>query len=169
MTERLHFHLSLSCIGEGNGNPLQCSCLENPRDKGAWWAAVSGVAQSPTRLKQLSRELRSSGSSSSSSRESNLRPLVAQRKYCVPERARLPCIRRARKTTPFFIHWLFGGCTLNLRTYHGHEDWALHRPNTTGVIRDFIMPLSLLQHLVFLALEKSTIILRFLALSCYRS
>ena len=51
-TKRLHF--SLSCIGEGNGNPLQCSCLENPRDGGAWWAAVSGVAQSQTRLKQLS-------------------------------------------------------------------------------------------------------------------
>ena len=49
-TER-HFHFSLSCIGEGNGNPLQCSCLENPRDRGAWWAAVYGVAQSRTRLK----------------------------------------------------------------------------------------------------------------------
>ena len=47
-TERLHFHFSLSCIGEGNGNPLQCSCLENPRDGGAWWAAFSGVAQSDT-------------------------------------------------------------------------------------------------------------------------
>ena len=54
MTERLHFHFSLSCIGEGNGNPLQCSCLENPRDGGAWWAAVCGVAQSRTRLKRLS-------------------------------------------------------------------------------------------------------------------
>ena len=53
-TERLHFHFSLSCIGEGNGNLLQCSCLENPRDGGAWWAAVSGVAQSRTRLKRLS-------------------------------------------------------------------------------------------------------------------
>ena len=53
-TEQLHFDFSLSCIGEGNGNPLQCSCLENPRDGGAWWAAVSGVAQSWTRLKQLS-------------------------------------------------------------------------------------------------------------------
>ena len=60
-TERLHFHSSLSCIGEGNGNPLQCSCLENPRDGGAWWAAISGIAQSRTRLKRLS--------SSSSSRE----------------------------------------------------------------------------------------------------
>jgi len=48
MTERLHFHFSLSCIGEGNGNPLQCSCLENPRDGGAWWAAIYGVAQGQT-------------------------------------------------------------------------------------------------------------------------
>ena len=62
-TERLHFHFSLSCVGEGNGNPLQYSCLENPRDRGGWWAAVYGVAQSRTRLKQLS----SSSSSSSSS------------------------------------------------------------------------------------------------------
>ena len=52
--ERLPFHFSLSCIGEGNGNPLQCSCLENPRDGEAWWAAVYGVAQSWTRLKRLS-------------------------------------------------------------------------------------------------------------------
>ena len=49
-TERLHFHFSLSCIGEGDGNPLQCSCLENPRDGGAWWAAVYGAAQSQTQL-----------------------------------------------------------------------------------------------------------------------
>ena len=60
-TEQLHFHFSLSCIGEGNGNPLQCSCLENPKDGGAWWAAIYGVTQSRTRLKQLS--------SSSSSRQ----------------------------------------------------------------------------------------------------
>ena len=63
-TERLHFHFSLSCTGEGNGNPLQCSCLENPRGWVAWWAAVYGVAQSWTRLKQLS---------SSSSRSMKLR------------------------------------------------------------------------------------------------
>ena len=54
MTEQLHFHFSLSCIGEGNGNPLQCPCLENPRDGRAWWAAVYGVAQSRTQLRQLS-------------------------------------------------------------------------------------------------------------------
>ena len=64
-TERLHFHFSLSCIGEGNGNPLQYSCLENSRDGGAWWAAIYGVAQSRTRLKQLS--------SSNSSRAGKLR------------------------------------------------------------------------------------------------
>ena len=58
-TEQLHFHFSLSCTGEGNGNPLQCSCLENPRDGGASWAAFCGVAQSQTRLKQLSSSSRS--------------------------------------------------------------------------------------------------------------
>ena len=67
MTEQLHFHFSLSCIGEGNGNPPQCSCLENPRDGGAWWAAVYGVAQSWTRLKRLS-------SSSSSIKMGNIIP-----------------------------------------------------------------------------------------------
>ena len=75
-TERLPFHFSLSCIAEGNGNPLQCSCLENPRDGGAWWAAVCGVAQSRTRLKQLS--------SSSSSREFGklvLRNIFAGQEY----------------------------------------------------------------------------------------
>ena len=54
MTERLHFNFSLSCTGEGNGNPLQYSCLENPRNGGAWWAAVYGVTQSRTLLKRLS-------------------------------------------------------------------------------------------------------------------
>ena len=63
MTERLDFNFSLSGFGEGNGSPLQCSCLENPRDGGAWWAAVYGVTQNRTRLKRLS----SSSSSSSSS------------------------------------------------------------------------------------------------------
>ena len=61
-TERLHFHFSVSCTGEGNGNPLQGSCLENPRDGGAWWAAIYGVAQRQTRLKRIS--ISSSSSSS---------------------------------------------------------------------------------------------------------
>ena len=63
MTERLHFHFPLSCIGEGNGNPLQRSCLENPRDSRAWWAVVCGVAQSQTRLKWLSSRLFNDGHS----------------------------------------------------------------------------------------------------------
>ena len=66
-TEQLPFHFALSCIGEGNGNPLQCSCLENPRDGGAWWAAVYGVAQSWTQLKRLS------SSSSSEEKVSSIR------------------------------------------------------------------------------------------------
>ena len=69
-TERLHFHFSLSYTGEGNGNPLQCSCLENPRDGRAWWAAIYGVAQSRTRLKRLS------SSSSSVTEELNLYLLI---------------------------------------------------------------------------------------------
>ena len=75
MTERLHFHFSLSCIGEGNGNPLQCSRLENPRDRGAWWEAVYGVAQSWTWLKRLS------SSSSSSSRAMTERPVLCKERF----------------------------------------------------------------------------------------
>ena len=71
-TERLHFHFSLSCIGEGNGNPLQCSSLENPRDGRAWWAAVYGVAQSRTQLTRFS-------SSSSNALKTKL-PNVFQRR-----------------------------------------------------------------------------------------
>ena len=75
-TEQLHFPFSLSCIGEGNGNPLQCSCLENPRDSGACWAAIYGVAQSQTRLKQLS--------SSSSSTCTSYRRCSRRIALCVP-------------------------------------------------------------------------------------
>ena len=78
MTEWLHFPFSLSCIEEGNGNPLQCSCLENPRNGGSCWAAIYGVAQSWTRLKQLS--------SSSSNRYPKLRHLVL---FCIREDAKI--------------------------------------------------------------------------------
>ena len=76
MTERLHFHFSLSCIGEGNGSPLQCPCLENPRDKGAWWAAIYGVTQSRTRLMGLSRWLRGKESAASAGDLSSIHPWV---------------------------------------------------------------------------------------------
>ena len=75
-TERLRFHFSLSCTGEGNGNPLQCSCLENPGDGGAWWAAIYGVAQSWTRLIQLS----------SSSSRMGLITVLSSWSYCKDQR-----------------------------------------------------------------------------------
>ena len=81
MTEQLHLHSSLSCIGEGNGSPLQCSCLEDPRDRGAWWAAVYGVTQSQTRLKRLSS---SSSSRSHSHFPINYWPKVWR--FCYPAR-----------------------------------------------------------------------------------
>ena len=77
MTERLHFIFSLSCIGEGNGNPLQCSGLENLRDSGAWWAAVYGVAQSRTQLKRLSSSSNISVLQKDSLRKRTLGPLPA--------------------------------------------------------------------------------------------
>ena len=75
MTEQLHFHFSLSCTGEGNGNPLQCSCLENPRDGGAWWAAICRIAQSRTRLTGLS--------SSSSFTETHLCEFMLMHAYLI--------------------------------------------------------------------------------------
>ena len=79
-TERLHFHFSLSHIGEGNGSPLQCSCLENPKDGGAWWPAIYGVAQSRTRLKQLSSSSSSSVGSSPKHLETAVGSWVGSRK-----------------------------------------------------------------------------------------
>ena len=89
-SEQLHFHFSFSCIGEGNGNPLQCSCLENPRDGGAWWAAIYGVLQSRTRLKRLS-----SSSSSMPKYETRMAPLLWK---CNPA-------ERTRLKTIFYILW----------------------------------------------------------------
>ena len=73
-TEQIHFHFSLSYIGQGNGNPLQCSCLENLRDRGAWWAAICGVAQSQTRLMRLS--------SSRSIEKVNIKTIIANEYFC---------------------------------------------------------------------------------------
>ena len=88
-TEQLHFHFSLSCIGEGYGNPLQFSCLENPRDGGAWWAAFYGVAQSRTQLKRLS---------SSSSKETkylsskNSKMLMRETEEAINRWTEIPCL-----------------------------------------------------------------------------
>ena len=99
-TEQLHFHFSLSCIGEGNGNPLQCSCLENPGDGGAWWAAIYGVTQSRTRLKWLS----SSSSSVNKVGSFSFAPawLSADHMGCWPKQVMLACI------TPYFSRYING-------------------------------------------------------------
>ena len=97
MTERLHFHFSLSCIGEGNGNPLQCSCLENPGDGGAWWAAIYGVAQSRTQLKRLS-----SSSSSSNDPDDKESACNAGDPGLIPGLGRFPW-RKEWLATPVFL------------------------------------------------------------------
>ena len=110
MTERLHFHFSLACIGEGNGNPLQGSCLENPRDGGAWWAAVYGVAQSRTRLKRLS--------SSSSIPETNTTFLIS----CTP----------IKKTKYLLSHPCHRHCELD-KAYTVTSVWWMKRPELLAV------------------------------------
>ena len=105
-TEQLHFHFSLSCIGEGNGNPLQCSSLENPRDGRAWWAAVRGVAQSRTRLKWLS--------CSSSSKE--VRSYMMQCPHPLPKKKRrkklnqkIMCLWSVQGEREDILGWLVTG------------------------------------------------------------
>ena len=128
MTERLHFHFSLSCIGEGNGNPLQCSCLENPRDGGAWWAAVNGVAQSRTWLKQLS--------SSSSSLEF-LVSLVAQMVKNLPtmQKTWVWSLHQGRSPGEGNDNSLQNSCLENPldrgASWATHSPWGCKEPNTT--------------------------------------
>ena len=107
---RLHFHFSLSCIGEGNGNPLQCSCLENPRDGGAWWASIYGVAQSRTRLKRLS--------SSSSGKESTSQCRRHKRFRFNPWVRKIPWSRKWQPT-PVFLPGKFHGQRSLWATVHG--------------------------------------------------
>ena len=111
-TERLHFHFSLSHIGEGNGNPLQCSCLENPRDGGAWWASVYGVTQSRTQLKRPS-------SSSSSGKESACQ---CRRLRFNPWVRKIPW-RRERLPTSVFLP----GESHGQRSFVGYSPWGLKR------------------------------------------
>ena len=122
-TEQLHFHFSLSCVGEGNGNPFQCSCLENPRDGGAWWAAVYGVAQSRTRLTRLSN---SSSSMSFQSAGGNARRarLWEARSASLPWEDTMrtrpgPCRGRPHTSYPGHTAWL---CSLtSQRTKKGQQ------------------------------------------------
>ena len=128
-TEQLHFHFSLSCIGEGNGNPLQCSCLENPRDGGAWWAAVYRVAQSRTRLKRLS------SSSSSSSKAGSFPKLFPKRqkggelleKKKIKGISQLSLVSRSKKSDNFacchylFFSWLSNSLWTNINIVGGEK------------------------------------------------
>ena len=140
MTEGLHF-FSLLCIGEGNGNPLQCSCLENCRDGGAWWAAVYGVAQSRTWLKRLS----SSSSSSSDSMPHHFSSVQfshsvlynSLRRYGLPS---FPVHHWLLELTQTHVHWVGDAIqlshplsspfpTFNFSQYQGLFQWvnSLHQ------------------------------------------
>ena len=117
-TERLHFHFSLSCIGEGNGNPLQCSCLENPRDGGAWWTAVYGVTQSRTGLQRLS---------SSSSRGfpggtvvKNLPANAGDQETWVQSLSQEDTLEYEMEPTPVFLPGKFHG----QRSLEGYSPWG---------------------------------------------
>ena len=119
-TERLHFHFSLSCVGEGSGNPLQCSCLKNPRNGEAWRAAVYGVAQSRTRLKQLSSS--SSSSSSSVLEHFLILPQHPQSLPAVQDQfeviAEWPCSQfAAARSLVSFYGVLMSGSSTSLRTH----------------------------------------------------
>ena len=115
-TERLHFHFSVSCIGEGNGNPLQCSCLENPRDGRAWWAAVSGVTQSQTQLKRFS------SSSSSSGKEPPCQCRKCKRCRLNPWVWKIPW-KRKWQSTPVFL----SGKSHGQRSLVGYSLWVRKR------------------------------------------
>ena len=121
-TERLHFPFSLSCTGEGNGNPLRCSCLENPRDDGAWWAAVCGVAQSRTRLKRL-RSSSSKGGQWDSTSPAPPQPAFAS-PLCSPLSGCHPLSPLPGKT----LTWVTSNHLFSSRTGHlgHHHQLSLH-------------------------------------------
>ena len=119
MTERLHFHFSLSCIGKGNGNPLQCSCLENPRDGGAWWAAISGVAQRWTRLKRLRSSSSRAFPGGASGKESTCQCRRCKRHRFDPWVGKIPW-RRKRQPTPVLLTGKFRG----QRSLIGYSPWG---------------------------------------------
>ena len=130
-TEQLHFHFSLTCIGEGNGNPLQCSCLENPRGGRAWWAAVYGVAQSRTWLKQLS---------SSSSSSSN-RPVATTFPRQTPVVSCHSQGRRGQGTTGMLQRWGSNFCT-EIQLLWGYRSGAILHCELLGLLFSVTQPSS---------------------------
>ena len=137
MTERFHFHFSLSCIGEGNGNPLQCSCLENPRDGEAWWAAVYGVAQSLTRLKRLS-----SSSCITYRRLAALRELM-QRYLCLSWI--LTCFSPISPDPCMLCHQVFGSVLIRLPRCCLHSSPSCSSPSQTPLPTMFRIQLQVLK------------------------
>ena len=148
-TEWLPFHFPLSCIGEGNGNPLQCSCLENPRDGGAWWAAVYGVAESRTRLKRLS---------SSSSIKTSWASLVAQTvknlltmwKTQLPSLGQEDALEKGMATHPSILAWRIPwpeelGGLQSLESQRVRHDWVTktHTHTHTHTHKDFLYLMAL--------------------------
>ena len=117
-----HFHFSLSCIGEGNGNPPQCSCLENPRDGGAWWSAIYGVTQSQTQLKRLS-----SSSSSSGLKKADCQRIDAFELWCWRRLLRVPWT--IKRFNQFILKEISLGCSLIDRTDVEAETLILWPPD----------------------------------------
>ena len=133
-TEQFHFHFSLSCIGEGSGNPLQCSCLENPRDGGAWWAAIDGVAHSRTRLKRLS-----SSSSVLKATDDFLRlfvPLELSRVLYLPCVCLCVCVHMSSRVQFFVTPWAVAHhIPLSLEVSR-QEYWLLFSPQSCLTLCD---------------------------------
>ena len=126
-TEQLHFHFSLSCIGEGNGTPLQCSCLENPRDGEAWWAAVSGVTQSRTWLKWLSSRSRSRRVSMMAHQVKNPPAMQETQEMQVNPSVRKIPWRRKWQPIPIVLH----GKSHGQRSLAGYSLWGRTELDTT--------------------------------------
>ena len=128
-TEWLPFHFSLSCIGEGNGNPLQCSCLENPRDGGAWWAAIYGVAQSWTLLKQLSSSSSSIKTSWASLVAQTVKNLLTMWKTQLPSLRQEDALEKGMATHPSILAWRIPwpeelGRLQSLESQRVRHDWV---------------------------------------------
>ena len=136
-TERLHFHFSLSCTGEGNGNPLQCSCLENPRDGGAWWAALYGVAQSRTRLTWLSSSSSMYGCDSWTLKRAEYWRIDSFELWCWRRLLRVPWMaRRSNQSILKNIspEYSLEGLMLKLQ-YFGHLMWRTNSLEKTLMLR----------------------------------
>ena len=146
-TKRLHFYFSLSCIGEGSGNPLQCSWLENPRDGGAWWAAIYGVTWSRTRLKRLS-----SSSSSSSRVSGRLWPLQETLQDQQVSLAQFSSVQPLRHVGLFATPWT-AACQASLSITNSRSLLKLMSIESVTTIQPSLLPHSLLLPSIFLSIK----------------